>query len=129
LAKKVLVVDDNKVITMALKIRLRAAGYDVSSAPEGFSALKAVHENRPDVILLDVRMPGMDGFEVNRRLKAAPELSDIPVIFVSAHAQEATRRDALAAGAKYFLPKPFESVRLIAVIEAVIAEAGCAAND
>lgn len=129
LAKKVLVVDDDEVITTALKTRLCAAGYDTSSAPDGISALKAIQENKPDVILLDIRMPGMDGFEVNRRLKAVPELSDIPVIFLSAHAQEATRQDALAAGAKYFLPKPCDAVQLIAVIEAVIAEAGCAAND
>lgn len=129
MAKKVLVVDDDEVITTALKIHLGAAGYDVSSAPDGISALKAVHEKRPDVILLDIRMPGMDGFEVNRRLKAVPELRDIPVIILSAHAQEATRHDALAAGAERFLPKPCDAVRLIAVIEAVIAEAGCAAND
>jgi CheY-like chemotaxis protein len=129
LAKKVLVVDDDEAITTPLKIRLCAGGYDVGTAPDGISALKAVQENRPDVIVLDVHMPGMDGFEVNRRLKAVPELSDIGVIFLSADAQEATRQDALAAGAKYFLPKPCSAVRLIAVIEAVIAEAGRAAND
>ena len=124
-----LVVDDDEAITTPLKIRLCAAGYDVSSAPDGISGLKAAHEKRPDVILLDIHMPGMDGFEVNRRLKAVPKLSDVPVIFLSAHAQEATRQDALAAGAKYFLPKPYRAVQLIAVIEAVIAEAGRAAND
>ena len=128
MVKKVLVIDDDKTITMALKIRLCAAGYDMSSAPDGISALKAVQEKRPDVILLDIRMPGMDGFEVNRRLKAVPELSDIPVIFLSAHAQEATRQGALAAGAKYFLPKPYSAVQLVAVIETAGAETGCAAD-
>ena len=129
MTKKVLVVDDNMAITLALNIRLRAAGYEVSSAADGVSALKAVQENRPDVILLDVRMPGMDGFEVKRRLRAVPELRDIPVIFLSAHAQEATRQDAFAAGAKYFLPKPYDAAQLIAVIEAVVEEARCAAKD
>ena len=127
--KKVLVVDDDKVITMALKIRLSAAGYDMNSAEDGISALQSVQEKKPDVILLDVRMPGMDGFEVNRRLKALPELSYVPVIFLSAHAQEATRQGALAAGAKYFLAKPYDAAQLITVIEAVTGEAGRAAID
>ena len=128
MAKQVLVIDDDKVITMALKIRLCAEGYDMSSAPDGISALKAVQEKRPDVILLDIRMAGMDGFEVNRRLKAVAELSDIPVIFLSAHTQEATRQGALAAGVKYFLPKPYDAAQLVALIEATTTETVCAAD-
>ena len=126
--EKALVIDDDKVITMALKIRLCAAGYDMSSSPDGISGLKAVQEKRPDVILLDIRMPGMDGLEVNRRLKAAPELSDIPVIVVSAQAQQATRQGALAAGVKYFLPKPYDAAQLVALIEATTTETVCAAD-
>ena len=128
MSKKVLVADDDKAITMALNIRLCAAGYDMSSAPDGISAIKAVKEKRPDVILLDIRMPGMDGFEVNRRLKAVPELKDIPVIFLSANAQQATRHDALAAGVKYFLPKPYDAAQLVALIETAAVVNGCAAD-
>ena len=118
---KVLVIDDDKTITMALRIRLCAAGYDMSSVPDGISAIKAVKDKRPDVILLDIRMPGMDGFEVNRQLKAVPELKDIPVIFLSAHVQEATRQGALAAGGRHFLAKPYDAAQLVAVIEDAIA--------
>ncbi len=117
-AKKALIVDDDAAITLALTIRLREAGYDTSSARDGTSALKAVKRKRPDVILLDIRMPGMDGFEVNRRPRAAPELSDIPVIFLSAHTNDAMRQEASAAGGVHFLPKPYDAAKLVAMIEA-----------
>ena len=125
---RALIVDDDTSITLALTIRLRAAGYDTSSAHDGIEALKAVKQNRPDVILLDIRMPGMDGFEVNRRLKAVPELSDIPVIFLSAHTHDAMRQEASAAGGVHFLPKPYDVAKLVAVIEAATAQTGCAAD-
>jgi len=128
LAKKALIVDDDAAITLALMIRLRAAGYDTSSARDGISALKAVKRKRPDVILLDIRMPGMDGFEVNRRLKAVPELSNIPVIFLSAHTYDAMRQEASAAGGVHFLPKPYDAAKLVAVVEAATAQTGCAAD-
>ena len=128
MAKKALIVDDDAAMTLALEIRLRAAGYDTSSARDGISALEAVEQKRPDVILLDIRMPGMDGFEVNRRLKAAPELSDIPVIFLSAHTHDAMRQEASAAGGIHFLPKPYDPAKLFAVIEAATAQTGCATD-
>ena len=128
MAKRALVVDDDAAITLALMIRLRAAGYDTSSAGDGISAIEAVKQKRPDVILLDIRMPGMDGFEVNRRLKAVPELSDIPVIFLSAHTNDTMRQEASAAGGMHFLPKPYDAAKLVAVIEAATAQTGCAAD-
>ena len=65
-------------------------------------------------------MPDMDGFEVNRRLRQDPELARIPVIFLSAHAQEKTRQESFAAGGRFFLPKPYEAKVLIAAIRAVL---------
>ncbi len=126
MVKKALIVDDDSSIRLALTIRLRAAGYDTSSAKDGFLAIEAIKQRRPDVILLDIRMPGIDGFEVNRRLKAAPEFSDIPVIFLSAHTNDAMRQQASETGGAHFFSKPYDAAKLIAAIEAVTIQAGCA---
>jgi CheY-like chemotaxis protein len=72
------------------------------------------------VILLDIRMPEMDGFEVNRRLRALPELDGMPVIFLSANVQESARQAALAAGAHAFLTKPYESKDVLAAIRSAL---------
>ena len=123
---KVLVIDDDMDIVMALTVRLCSLAYQVSHATNGADGLKAAREQKPDVIILDIRMPGMDGFEVNRRLKADSVLADVPVIFLSAHAQEAVRQAALAAGSGYFLTKPYSVAKLCAAMEAVTT--GAAGN-
>jgi two-component system OmpR family response regulator len=111
-----LIIDDERYIAQALMLRLRASGNDVQSACDGASGITAVSEWKPDVIMLDIRMPDMDGFEVNRRLRARPELAEIPVIFLSANVQESARQAALAAGAHAFLTKPYESKDVLAAI-------------
>lgn len=119
MAKKVLIIDDEAAITTALTVRLRAVGCEVRSAPDGPTGLREAQANRPDVILLDIRMPGMDGFAVNRQLKAIGALADVPVIFLSAHAQAETRAEALRCGGEHFLPKPCTAAEVVAAIEAV----------
>jgi two-component system OmpR family response regulator len=114
--ERVLIIDDERYIAQALMLRLRASGNDVQSACDGASGITAVSEWKPDVIMLDIRMPDMDGFEVNRRLRARPELAEIPVIFLSANVQESARQAALAAGAHAFLTKPYESKDVLAAI-------------
>lgn len=114
--ERVLIIDDERFIAQALTIRLRAAGYDVHWAFDGASGIAAAAKWRPDVILLDIRMSGMDGFEVNRRLRAQPNLASTPVIFLSANVQESARQAALAAGAHAFLTKPYESKDVLAAI-------------
>jgi two-component system, OmpR family, KDP operon response regulator KdpE len=118
--ERVLIIDDEKFIAQALMLRLGAAGYEVQWAPDGASGIAAVDHWRPDVILLDIRMPDMDGFEVNRRLRARPELSALPVIFLSANVQESARQAALAAGAYAFLTKPYESKEVLAAIRSAL---------
>ena len=117
---RVLVVDDERFIAQALTIRLRAVGYDVRWAFDGASGIAAATEWRPDVIVLDIRMPDMDGFEVNRRLAAHPDLSATPVIFLSANIQESARQAAVAAGAHAFLIKPYESRDVLAAIRSAL---------
>ncbi len=124
--KKILIVDDDRQVSLALSIRLKAAGYDVDVAGDGESGLQKLAAGahpgacRPDVVLLDMRMPGIDGLEVMRQMKRDPQLANIPVIFVSANAQETAKRAALNAGGKFFLEKPFESRALLEAIQRVL---------
>lgn len=133
--KKILIIDDDRQVSLALSIRLKAAGYDVDVAGDGESGLEKLAAGahqwagrptsgsvRPDVVLLDMRMPGIDGLEVMRQMKRDPQLADIPVIFVSANAQETAKRAALNAGGKLFLEKPFESRALLEAIQHVLEQ-------
>ncbi len=120
--KKILIVDDDRQVSLALSIRLKAADYDVDVAGDGESGLQKLAARAPDVVLLDMRMPGIDGLEVMRQMKRDPRLADIPVIFVSANAQENAKRAALNAGGKLFLEKPFESRALLDAIRGVLEQ-------
>ncbi|MEK6703649.1 MAG: response regulator [Planctomycetota bacterium] len=120
MSERVLIVDDERYIAQALTLRLKAAGYDVQWACDGAAGIAAVWEWRPQVIVLDIRMPDMDGFEVNRRLRARPEFGATPVIFLSANVQESARQAALAAGAHAFLTKPYESKDILAAIKSAL---------
>ncbi len=120
--KKILIVDDDRQVSLALSIRLKAAGYDVDVAGDGESGLAKLAAGAPDIVLLDMRMPGIDGLEVMRQMKQDPRLADIPVIFVSANAQETAKRAALNAGGQFFLEKPFESRALLEAIRRVLEQ-------
>jgi CheY-like chemotaxis protein len=121
MSETVLVIDDDCDLALMTTLWVRAAGYQCLMAHNGPSGIQAVQQNKPDIILLDIMMPGMDGFEVSRQLKENPELAHIPIIFVSAKVQENARREALAAGGKFFLSKPYEGDDLIAVMIAALA--------
>lgn len=112
----ILAVDDTREWLMLLRNTLASEGYDVRPAENGELALASVAATKPDVILLDVRMPGMDGFEVCRRLKASRETSDIPVVFVSAMTEVEDRIQGLKLGAVDFVSKPFIKAELLARI-------------
>ena len=103
---KVLVVDDTEANVDVLVGTLDAV-YDVRVAMDGAGALEAVSEEKPDMILLDVMMPGMDGYEVCRRLKANAATNDIPVIFLTAMTSESDEARGLALGAVDYIAKPF----------------------
>jgi putative two-component system response regulator len=111
-AGKVLVVDDQPLNTEALVQALQPLGYEVWQALDGPTALLLAREHLPDVILLDLRMPGMDGFEVCRKLKADPETQLLPVVVLTGMDSRETRLAALEAGATDFLAKPFDLVEL-----------------
>ena len=111
---RVLIIDDEIHLTEVLAIRLRALGFDVDTATSGILGIeRATGDPQPDVIILDVRMPEIDGFEVNARLKADPRTSGIPVIFLSANVQDTARQAALSAGAFAYLKKPYDAIDVI----------------
>jgi two-component system, OmpR family, KDP operon response regulator KdpE len=113
----ILTVDDDPHVLRSLRAALESHGYDVRAAPSGASALEACASERPDVVLLDLAMPGLDGVEVCRRLRS---WSQIPILVLSARVQEAEKVRALDAGADDYVTKPFGTEELLARIRAAL---------
>jgi len=116
---RVLVVDDLEPNVKLLEAKLRAEYFDVLSATSGKEAIEIATEEQPDIILLDVMMPGMDGFETCKKIKSAPETMHIPVVMVTALDQQADRVAGLKAGADDFLSKPVEDLALFARVRSL----------
>ncbi|MGD9688932.1 MAG: response regulator [Phycisphaerales bacterium] len=121
MSEHVLIIDDEWTIQRALCARLSAAGFILRSASHGEAGLRAAREERPDAILLDLRMPDMDGFEVFRRLRADPALATVPVIFLTANVQDTARQEARTLGAAGFLCKPYDPKQVIHSLRSAIA--------
>jgi diguanylate cyclase (GGDEF)-like protein len=117
---KILVIDDFQATVRLLAAELGREGHEVSAARDGCEALAMAAAHRPDVILLDIMLPGMDGIEVCRRLKADDELRMVPIIFVTANDREADMVEGLDAGADDYVVKPFSSHVLAARIRAAL---------
>jgi two-component system cell cycle response regulator len=115
-----LVVDDNIYNVKLLEARLLVEGYLVVTAFNGEEALAAVDLRKPDIVLLDVMMPGMDGFEVCRRIRANPQTASLPVIMVTALDKLSDREAGMAAGADDFLTKPVEVELLFPAMRRVL---------
>lgn len=124
MAKRLLIIDDDRAIAQLTALRMRAAGYAVDLAFNGIAGLARAQAAPPDAILLDIRMPDLDGFEVYARLKADTRLAGTPVIFLSANVQETARKQAIAAGAAAFLAKPYEIAHIIDAVERAVATCG-----
>ncbi|MCW3054284.1 MAG: response regulator receiver protein [Chthonomonadales bacterium] len=118
---KILLVEDNEMNRDMLSRRLKRRGYDVILAVDGESGLALAESEAPSLILMDMSLPILDGWEAARRLKAAPETQSIPVIALTAHAMSSDRDKALAAGCDDYDTKPIELERLLAKIEALLA--------
>lgn len=119
---KILVAEDERDIRDLVSFTLQYAGYDVISASNGEEALQLAMKEKPDLILSDVRMPKMTGYEVCKRLKADPEMQHIPVVFLSAKGQEAEVQTGLAVGATDYLLKPFAPDQLMARVAEILAK-------
>lgn len=117
---KILYMEDNDDNIYLVRKRLSRAGHTVLIATDGAQGIAMAAAERPRLILLDLRLPVLDGWEVARRLKAAPETRDIPILALSAHAMAGDREQALAAGCDDYETKPVDFVRLNAKIEALL---------
>ncbi|HJQ44860.1 MAG TPA: response regulator transcription factor [Amycolatopsis sp.] len=118
---KVLAVEDEADIVLALRMVFERAGYDFVASADGRSGLRAVHEHRPDVIVLDIGLPEMSGWTVLERVR---DLADVPVLLLSAHGQESDKVRGLRAGADDYLTKPFANNELLARVEALLRRTG-----
>jgi CheY-like chemotaxis protein len=110
---KILLVEDNEMNRDMLSRRLKRKGFEVSIAIDGAAALEAVASDHPELILMDLSLPIMDGWEATRRLKADPATADIPVIALTAHAMSGDREKALEAGCDDYDTKPINLKRLL----------------
>ena len=121
---KILIVEDNEMNRDMLSRRLVKRGYDVAIAVDGEQGLAMARSESPALILMDMSLPGLDGWEASRRLKEDPQTKDIAIIAITAHAMAGDREKALAAGCDDFDTKPIELTRLLAKIEALLTRPG-----
>lgn len=120
---RILVADDDAVILRLLQVNFGLEGFEVQTAIHGQDALERAKEMCPDVILLDVMMPGLDGWEVCRRLKEDESLAKTPVVFLSARAQDEDRQRGYDLGVAAYVTKPFDPSRLIKLVRGLVGEA------
>ncbi len=120
--KRILVVDDVRETLLALKIRLEYAGYEVLTATDGEMGLKMARETNPDLIVLDVMLPKIDGFSVCRLLKFDEDYENIPIIMLTAKGSENDKKIGKQVGADVYLTKPYNSKELLAQVERLTSE-------
>jgi diguanylate cyclase (GGDEF)-like protein len=119
----ILVVDDDPDIARFVEVNLRSAGYDVAVAGDGEEALERAAELRPDLVLLDVMMPRIDGFEVAQRLRKNPQTANTSIIMLTAKALSADKVTGLQSGADYYIIKPFDPIELLARVKGTLRRA------
>jgi CheY-like chemotaxis protein len=120
---KILLVEDNELNRDMLSRRLQRRGYDVIVAVDGEQGIKLAQTEAPGLILMDMGLPVVDGWEATRRLKAQPETKSIPILALTAHAMAGDREKAIEAGCDDYDTKPIELSRLLVKIEALLAKA------
>ncbi|HET6776929.1 MAG TPA: response regulator [Actinomycetota bacterium] len=118
---RILIVDDDAVISRLLQINFRVEGFEVDSASGWEEVSRRVAEQVPDLVILDVMMPRVDGFEILRRLKEMPATRDVPCIFLSARAQDEDRARGYALGVEEYVTKPFDPSHLVEIVRRTLA--------
>ena len=117
----VLIVDDNADLRDLVSVKLYQSGYDVKTATNGWDALRAAADTNPDLVVLDIMMPGPSGLEVCRKLRADPHTAQLPVLMLSAAFTASITAEAMAAGANRCMDKPFRLRELVIEIEALLS--------
>ncbi len=119
---RVLVIDDDPEVVDMLGLLLRTKGFDVLKAYQGIEGFKMARRELPDVVLLDIMMPDIDGYEVYRRLRLEEETKSIPVVFISAKGKDEDIEKGLSCGAQGYIVKPFRAAVLVDKINEVVAQ-------
>lgn len=119
---KIVIAEDERDIRELIEFTLTYAGHQVVATANGEEALAAVSQMKPDLVLLDVRMPRLDGYDVCKQIKADPQTRSVPIIFLSAKGQEAEVQTGLEAGAEQYILKPFAPDQLIQRVRDILAK-------
>jgi len=122
-SKRVLIVDDEPNIVAALEFLLHKSGYEVRVAPNGEDALVQLDAFKPDLVLLDVMMPKVSGYEVCQRMRAEPKWQGIKIVMLSARGREVEVSKGMSLGADLYVTKPFSSTELVATIDRLLSGA------
>lgn len=120
--KKILIVEDNEINLKLIRTVLKARGFLIAEARDGEEALKIIGAERPDIILMDIQIPKVDGLEVTRRIRSMEDLKERPIIALTAHAMEGDRNKILEAGCDGYIAKPINTRTFINEIEAILKE-------
>jgi DNA-binding response OmpR family regulator len=118
--RSLLIVDDEPNILLSLQYLMKKSGYEVRTAKDGEEALAEISRAAPDLVLLDVMMPKIDGFSICERIRANPDWKDVRIIMLTARGREVEREKGLALGADDYITKPFSTKEAIARVEAVL---------
>jgi two-component system, cell cycle response regulator DivK len=124
MTKRILVVEDQEDNRQIIRDLLTSAGYELVEAVDGEEGVRLAESERPDLILMDIQLPVLDGHEATRRIKQNPELRHIPIIVVTSYALSGDDRKAMAAGSDGYMAKPFSPRQLLATIRKFLGEAG-----
>jgi len=120
--KKILIVDDERDIVRALMIRLQTGGYDVVAAFDGAQGVFMAHKEKPDLVILDIRMPAGDGFSVAHRLRHSSDTRSIPIIFLTGSPERNAEERAAELGARFYIKKPYDPEELLDAVKRALSE-------
>ena len=124
MTKRILVVEDQEDLRGILRVLFMKSGYTVIEAADGATGVASAKSDRPDIILMDIQMPVMDGYEATRRIKADPSLTQIPVVAVSSFAMKGDEEKARAAGCDHYVTKPYSPIQLLRMIRGYLGDKG-----
>jgi DNA-binding response OmpR family regulator len=122
MSKSILIVDDEPNIILSLEYLMEQAGYEVRTVNDGEGALESVNEKLPDLILLDVMLPKVDGYEVCREIRANPAWKDVRIIMLTAKGREVDQEKGLAFGADDYITKPFSTSEVVRKVKKILSE-------
>jgi two-component system cell cycle response regulator DivK len=122
MTKRILVVEDQEDLRAILRDLLTGSGYEVTEAVDGFEAVAKAQSRRPDLILMDIQLPIVDGYEATRRIKLHPALKGTPIIAVSSFAMKGDEEKARAAGCDHYVTKPYSPMSLLRLIRDVLGQ-------